>query len=150
MFLGLYRATIDDKGRLPLPEKWRAELLQGLVLTRGVDRCLYIFPRNKFTSLAQQIDELGVANADVRNWTRFLSGLATDLDVDRQGRIVVPPPLRQFAGLDGEVDLVGVMTRIEVWAPAKYQELETQGASAIAEVAERVDGILRALPRSAA
>ncbi len=143
MFLGTYRTAIDDRLRLVLPEKWRAELASGLVLTRGPDRCLLIFPYSGFLTLAQRIEALGLEGGDARLWTRFLSGQATDVEMDKQGRIPITEALRGFAELGDTASLVGTLNRIEVWNPGKYDELDRERVPEIAHVAERLHGLLR-------
>jgi MraZ protein len=143
MFLGSVHTEIDERGKLTLPERWRAELLGGAVLTRSVDPCLYIFPREKFETIVRAVDELGVELADTRNWSRYLSGPATELEIDRSGSIAIPEHLRQFAGLRQEVNLIGVTSRIEVWNPSKRQESESRELAQMKEIAERVGKIMR-------
>ncbi len=143
MFLGSVRTEIDERGKLTLPERWRAELLGGAVLTLSVDPCLYIFPRDKFETIVRQVDQLGMELADSRNWSRYLSGPATEVDVDRTGSIEIPEPLRQFADLHQQVNLIGVTSRIEVWNPSKRQESESKELAQMKEIAERIGKIMR-------
>jgi len=143
MFVGTYQHTIDDKGRLTLPAKWRAELAGGVVVTRGLDKCLYILPRAKFEAMAKEIDEQGLERADARAWSRHFTGKATDVDADKQGRIIIPPILRDFAGLDGDVVVVGVVSRIEVWNPKKHKVADEKIESDAENVAERFGSMMR-------
>jgi MraZ protein len=143
MFLGSVRTVIDERGKLALPERWRAELLGGAVLTLSVDPCLYIFPRDKFEAIVREVDQLGMELADSRNWSRYLSGPATELEIDRTGSIEIPEPLRQFAGLQQEANLIGVTSRIEVWNPSKRQESESRELAQMKEIAERIGKIMR-------
>jgi MraZ protein len=144
MFLGTYSASFDDKARLALPEKWRVELAGGLIVTRGPDHCLLVFPHAGFASLVENVEGLGLERGDARVWARFLSGLATDLEIDRQGRICVSDPLRRFAELGENVSLVGVLNRIEIWNPGHYEQLEKDRAPEIAQIGERLHGLRRA------
>ena len=143
MFVGTYQHTIDDKGRLTLPAKWRSELAGGVVVTRGVDKCLYILPRSKFEAMAKEIDEQGLERSDARAWSRHFTGKATDVDADKQGRIIIPPNLREFAGLDGDVTVVGVVSRIEVWDPKRHKDAEEKIESDVENVAERIGAMMR-------
>lgn len=143
MFLGSVRTEIDERGKLTLPERWRAELMGGAVLTLGVDPCLYIFSRDKFETIAREVDELGMELADIRKWSRYLSGPATELEIDRTGSIQIPEPLRQFADLKEQVNLIGVTSRIEIWNPLKRQESESRELEQIREIAERIGKIMR-------
>ena len=115
MFLGTFSHTIDDKGRLTLPAKYRADLGHGVVVTRGVDKCLFIFVADEFQKLASQIGSLPMTQSEGREFARHFFSGAADVELDKQGRILIPPDLRNYAGLDGEVIVAGINTRIEVW-----------------------------------
>lgn len=115
MFLGEYIHTIDDKGRLTIPAKHRALLAAGLVVTRGFDRNLILFPMDGWQELAQRIAERPLADADVRMFRRRVFSGAVDLVPDRQGRILIPPYLREFAGINGETVIAGMFNYIELW-----------------------------------
>ncbi len=138
MFFGSYQHTIDDKGRLTLPAKWRSELAGGVVVTRGLDGCLFIFPLEKFRAMAAETDAQGVALADARAWSRYLLGHAADVDPDKQGRVLIPQDLRTFANIDGEVVVMGVMSRIEVWNPQHYKQANEHLEADANAVAERM------------
>jgi len=142
VFLGTNNHTIDDKGRLTLPAKWRAELASGVVVTRGLDECLFVFPLAKFETIAAEIDQTGIELADARQWARYIAGMAEQLEVDKQGRILLPENLRQFGGLNGEVVVLGVVSRIEIWNPAKYRENNLAVESNAAVVAERMGQLM--------
>jgi transcriptional regulator MraZ len=144
MLLGTHRAKLDDKSRLTLPGKWIQEFSEGLVLTRGVDQSLLIFPASKFQSIATGIDRLGIESVDVRKWARFMSAQAVDLEPDKKGRIPISPTQLKFAGIANDVVLVGVLGYIQVWDPQKYEEAESIDLSAMNQIAERVDKLLRA------
>ncbi len=143
MFLGSVRTEIDERGKLTLPERWRAELLDGAVLTLCVDPCLYVFPRDKFETIVREVDQLGMELADIRSWSRYLSGPATELKVDRTGRIEIPEQLRLFADLKQEVNLIGVTSRIEIWNPSKRLEAESKELDQMKEIAERIGKVMR-------
>ena len=143
MFLGTYRTEIDNKGKLALPGKWMKDLSQGLVLTRGVEPSLLVFPAWRFESVAKGIDGLGWANGDVRKWTRFLSALATDLLPDKRGRITVLPSQLKYAGIVNDVLMVGLLGYIQIWNPPRFEELETRDAPEMIQIAERVDRLIR-------
>ncbi|MBI4786602.1 MAG: division/cell wall cluster transcriptional repressor MraZ [Chloroflexi bacterium] len=143
MFFGSHQHTIDDKGRLTLPAKWRSELAGGVVVTRGMDDCLFIFPKPKFEAIAVEIDEQGIVLADMRAWSRYFLGMAADAESDKQGRILIPQNLRDFAKLDGEVVVVGVVSRIEVWNPARHKETNAKIESDVVAVAERLGQVMK-------
>lgn len=143
MFVGTYQHTFDDKGRLTLPAKWRSELAGGVVVTRGVDKCLYIFTRAKFEGMAKEIENQGIERADAREWARHIAGNASDAEADKQGRIIIPQSLRDFAGLNGQVVVVGVIGHIEVWDPVQHKTAEDKNGSNVETVAERMGSLMR-------
>jgi MraZ protein len=146
VFLGEYTHTLDDKGRLTLPARWREELSDGVVITRGLDRCLLVFPASEFGTIARTMDQLGFNKSDVRALSRYLFAKAIDDTPDKQGRINVPSTLREFAGINGDALIVGVNNWIEIWNAARYNEANAQLESNVAEVSERMgDVIQRAL-----
>jgi len=121
MFLGEYTHTIDDKGRLTIPAKFRGLLAAGLVVTRGFDQNLMAFSLDEWQSLAQRIAERPLADEDVRAFRRRVFSGAVDLLPDRQGRILVPPYLREFAGIDGDVVIAGMFNYLELWSAEAWQ-----------------------------
>jgi len=143
MFLGTTQNTIDEKGRLTLSTKWRSELASGVVITRGFDKCLFILPQAKYETMAREIEEQGTALADVRAFARHLSAMAEQAEPDKQGRIIIPQNLREFAGLNGEVVVIGVVNRLEVWNPEKYKEINKQVEANADAVAERYGQIMK-------
>ncbi len=126
MFLGEFTHTIDEKGRLTLPAKFRVALADGVVVTRGLDGCLFIFTKAHFTALAERAANIPVTNAEGRAFTRMLFSGASDIDLDKQGRVLLPQVLREFAGLNGEVIVAGANTRIEIWGPAAWKQQREQ------------------------
>lgn len=115
MFLGTYTPRLDDKGRLILPAKYREELAEGLVLTRGQERCIYVFSEKEFATVHQQMRQAPLTSRQARDYIRvFLSG-ASDETPDKQGRITIPPALRTYAGLEREVTVIGAGDRAEIW-----------------------------------
>ena len=136
MFLGEYEHNLDDKGRLAIPSRFRDELGDGVVVTRGFDRCLMGFPRTAWEGLAQRVNELSLGQAEARNLRRHLFSGAADLTLDRQGRILIPQNLREYAGLGDQVIVAGLSTHFEIWAMDNWgqviESLDTS-ASAIAE-----------------
>jgi MraZ protein len=126
MFLGEYTHTIDDKGRLTIPAKFRNALALGLVVTRGYDQNLMIYPIDEWQEMAEDVLKRPLGDATVRTFRRRIFSGAVDLTPDRQGRIVVPLYLREFAGIDGEVIVNGNYNYIEVWASDRWEiEKET-------------------------
>ncbi len=126
MFLGNYEHTIDDKGRLTIPSKFREELEGGVVVTRGLDGCLWAFSRSEWEILAEKISGLPTTNQAARNFARLMFSNASDSIPDRQGRVLIPQSLRDYAGIESETILIGVMNRVEIWQPAKWSEVATK------------------------
>ena len=116
MFMGEYNHTIDAKGRLIIPAKFREPLGEEFVLTRGLDGCLYIYPMDEWEAFEEKLRALPLTNKDARAFSRFFVAGATTCELDKQGRILVPATLREFAGLNKDVVLTGNLTRIEVWS----------------------------------
>jgi MraZ protein len=123
MFLGEYTHTIDDKGRITIPAKFRGELAAGLVVTRGFDQNLMVFPYQEWESLATKVAERPLGDESVRAFRRRVFSGAVDLEPDRQGRIIVPQYLRDFAGIDGEVVITGMFNYIELWSAEAWQSV---------------------------
>ncbi|MDY3048641.1 MAG: division/cell wall cluster transcriptional repressor MraZ [Rothia sp. (in: high G+C Gram-positive bacteria)] len=127
MFLGTYAPRLDAKGRMILPAKFREELEDGLVLTRGQERCLYLFTLADFQEIHRQLRSAPLTSKQARDYMRvFLSG-ASDEVPDKQGRITIPPTLRDYAGLEKELTVIGAGSRVEIWStPAWETYLEEQ------------------------
>jgi len=123
MFLGNYEHTIDDKGRLTIPSKFREELEGGVVVTRGLDGCLWAFSRSEWEILAEKISGLPTTSQAARDFSRFMFSYASDSIPDRQGRVLIPQNLRNFAGIDNETILIGVNNKVEIWSPARWGEV---------------------------
>ncbi len=138
MFLGTHTPRMDDKGRLILPAKFREQLEDGVVVTRGQEHCLYVFPVAEFQRIAGQLRQAPVTSKQARDYLRvFLSG-ASDEVLDRQGRITLPVTLRTYAGLDHECAVIGAGERVEIWDAGKWESYLSEQESAFAEQAEEV------------
>ena len=120
MFMGEYNHTIDAKGRLIIPSRFRELLGEEFVLTRGLDGCLSIYPMDEWAAFEEKLRALPLTNKDARTFSRFFVAGATTCQLDKQGRILVPQTLRQFAGLEKDVVLTGNLNRIEVWSSEKW------------------------------
>ena len=142
MFLGRHSHNLDDKGRLALPAKFREELGEGVVLKRGFDACLLVYPISAWTPLAERVSALSISDPDARVLRRMLFANATDAQLDRQGRVLVPSDLRAHAGIERETIVVGMHTFIEIWSPegwaAQSEVVERDGAS----IAERLAALV--------
>jgi MraZ protein len=115
MFVGEFVHTLDEKGRLIIPARFRPNLATGAVVTRGLDGCLVLYSNAAWEALAQKVNALPVTDRRARDFRRFVFGSASEAVPDRQGRILIPGFLRQYASLDGEVTVVGNYTYIEIW-----------------------------------
>ncbi len=138
MFLGTHAPRLDDKGRLILPARFRSELADGLVVTRGQERCLYVFAMAEFVRIADQMRTAPVTSKGVRDYLRvFLSG-ASDEVPDKQGRVTLPPMLREYAGLNRDLAVIGAGSRIEIWDAAAWSSYLAATEQSFSEQAEEV------------
>lgn len=142
MFLGTYSPRLDEKGRLILPAKYRDELADGLVLTRGQERCIYVFSQQEFERVHEQMREAPISSRQVRDYIRvFLSG-ASDEVPDKQGRVTIPAALRSYAGLDRDVAVIGAGTRAEIWDAKAWEDYLTEKETAFSETDDAIRGLL--------
>lgn len=121
MFLGDFYPRMDEKGRLALPAKFRDRLGAGMVITKGQDRCLYVYPQTEFERMADKLSRTG-STAATRNYMRQFFGGADDQTPDKQGRVVVKQALREYATLDRECAVIGVNNRVEIWDATAWRE----------------------------
>lgn len=124
MFLGRYEHTIDTKGRLTIPAKFRCDLASGTVVTKAIDRCLFLFPVAEFETLAARIRELPITQEQAREFRRQMFADASADIPDKQGRILVPPYLREYAGIDNQVIVIGLDTYVEIWPAEEWKNRE--------------------------
>jgi MraZ protein len=133
MFLGEFAHSLDDKGRLTLPAKFRARLAEGLVMTTGADNCLLVYPMDEFSALFEKVSALPMMGRDAANLRRLLFTNAHDALPDKQNRVIIPQHLREYAGIAGEAIVVGVGKYIEIWNPEAWQntkvEVQSQAAN---------------------
>ncbi len=122
MFMGEYNHTIDAKGRLIVPAKFREKLGDEFVVTKGLDGCLFVYPNEEWKTIEEKFRTTPLTTKDARKFSRFFFAGAAACEVDKQGRILLPSTLREFAGLEKEVVLAGVLNRIEIWSKAKWEE----------------------------
>lgn len=138
MFLGTYSPRLDEKGRLILPAKYREDLAEGLVLTRGQERCLYVFSVREFERVHEQLRAAPLSSKQARDYIRvFLSG-ASDEVPDKQGRVTIPPPLRDYAGLGRELAVIGAGTRAEIWDAQAWNDYLNEKEAVFSETEEEV------------
>ena len=122
MFMGEYNHTIDTKGRLIIPAKFREVLGDSFVVTKGLDGCLFVYDNTEWSAFEDKLKTLPLTNKEARKFVRFFLAGAASVEVDKQGRILIPSVLREFAALDKEVVLAGVGRRIEIWSKDRWEE----------------------------
>lgn len=137
MFMSEYNHTIDAKGRLIIPSKFREVLGEEFVVSKGMDGCLFVYANEDWDAFERKLSALPMTNKEARKFTRFFLAGAAQVELDKQGRILLPAPLRDFAGLDKDVVLVGVGNRIEIWSKDKYEaageDVDMDGVTAAME-----------------
>ncbi|WP_301962496.1 division/cell wall cluster transcriptional repressor MraZ [uncultured Megasphaera sp.] len=139
MFMGEYSHTIDAKGRVILPAKFRDELGSSFVVTRGLEGCLSVYTMEAWINLANGMKKLKASKENVRAFKRFLFGSAAEVEFDRQGRILIPGTLREYAQLKKDVTILGTGDKIEIWAQAAYEEYAAKIVPDMEEIAESLD-----------
>ncbi len=138
MFMGEYNHTIDAKGRLIIPSKFRESLGEGFVITKGLDGCLFAYDNQEWNAFEEKLRALPLSRKDNRQFARFFLAGAAEVEVDKQGRILIPSNLREFAGLLKDVVLVGVASRVEIWSKEKWDSLQEEDDEAVEDIAERM------------
>jgi MraZ protein len=140
MFMGEHHHNIDSKGRLIVPAKFRDDLGEVFVLTRGLDQCLFGYPLSEWKDIEQKLKGLPLTKKDARAFTRFFFSGATESEIDKQGRTNIPTPLLQYAKLDKECVILGVSNRIEIWSKQIWEDYFNESEESFAEIAENMIG----------
>lgn len=138
MFLGTHTPRLDEKGRLFLPAKFRDELAEGLVMTRGQERCLNVWPIAEFAQLTERMRQAPVTNKAARDYQRMLFAGASDETPDKQGRVTIPPMLREYAGLTKDCVVIGANNHVEIWDAGAWESYSAEQEQAFAELSEEV------------
>lgn len=138
VFLGEFQHSVDQKGRLAIPAKFRDELADGAVVTRGLDKCLVIYPRGEWETLAEKVSRLPQTQPNVRTLSRLLFSGAVELSLDSQGRTILPQYLREYAGITANVAVIGLYQRIEVWCLKEWNAVKTTTEAAGGSLAEQL------------
>ena len=138
MFVGSYTPKLDEKNRLFLPAKFREQLAEGLVVTKGQEFCLNVFPIADFANEARRVQEAPLTVRQAREYGRFLAMRASEDRPDKQGRITIPPLLKEYAGLDREVVVIGALSRVEIWDPARIAAWENEHSQTFADMSEDI------------
>jgi MraZ protein len=138
VFLGTHTPRLDEKGRLFLPAKYRDELAPGLILTKGQERCVYVFPVTEFERITEALRTAPVTAKGLRDYSRVFFASASDEVPDKQGRITIPPALREYATLDRDCVVIGANTRLEIWDAQAWASYLDQQEDAFSEASEEV------------
>lgn len=137
MFMGEYNHTVDPKGRLIVPSKFREQLGEEFVVTKGLDGCLFVYTNAEWKNIEEKFKSISMISKDTRKFARFFFAGAAAVELDKQGRILLPPVLREYAGLQKDVVLAGVLNRVEIWDAARWQE-NTYDENEMDEIAEHM------------
>lgn len=140
MFMGEYHHSIDNKGRMIVPSKFREELGEMFIITRGLDQCLFGYPLSEWALIEEKLKGLPLTKKDARAFTRFFFSGATESELDKQGRVNIPAPLLQYAKLEKECVVLGVSNRIEIWSKQIWEDYFSQSEESFAEIAENMIG----------
>lgn len=139
MFIGRYQHHLEEKGRLSIPKKFRSQLVEGAIISKGLDGCLFLYPKASWEALIAKVGNLPLTQADARSFTRSLAHSAEEVDIDRLGRILIPEFLRSEAGLTDECVVAGAINRVEIWNAKKYALYANQINSRLEEIAEKLN-----------
>ena len=141
MFIGEYTHSIDEKGRLAVPVKFRSSLTKGAVITRGLDGCLFVYTAAEWKKLADKLVTLPIAQANTRAFARLMLAGAMEADVDSQGRVLVPDYLRKYAGLSKQVVVTGLYNRLELWDEAAWNKYKASTEKSSVDIAEALGSL---------
>ena len=138
MFMGEYHHSLDEKGRIIIPSKFRDELGESFVLTRGLENCLFVYAMNEWNKIVDNLKKLPFTKKDARNFTRFFLSGATVVELDKQGRINISSPLVNYADLEKECIIVGVNDRLEIWSKDKWENFFNENSENLSDIAENL------------
>ena len=138
MFTGEYQHGVDEKGRMIVPAKFREVLGEMFTMTKGLDNCLFVYPQTEWNTLENKLKNLPFTNKDARAFARFFFSGAVECEMDKQGRILINGNLREYAGILKDVVIIGVGTRIEIWAKETWEGYSTETEKSYEELAEKM------------
>jgi len=141
MFIGEYQHTVDEKGRLAVPSKFRDELRAGAVITRGLDSCLFLFTKAQWSTLAEKLTALPLSQANSRAFARLMLAGAMEVELDGQGRILAPGFLREYAGITTSVVIAGLLNRIEIWDERVWKTYKKKSEEDSTDIAEQMGSL---------
>lgn len=138
MFIGEYSHNVDDKGRMAIPVKFRRELQKGAVVTRGLDNCLFLYTKTEWAKLAEKLAALPISQSNTRAFSRLMLAGAMDVDLDKQGRVVLPEYLRNFASIKKSLIIAGLYNRLEIWDEEIWKKYKNQTEAESGAIAEKM------------
>lgn len=138
MFLGEYKHSLDAKGRVSIPAKFRAELGHSAIVTKGLEGCLFLYPKSEWQIMAEKLSRLPVSSASARALSRMMLSGAMEVEIDKLGRALLPGYLREYAGIDGEAVVAGVYNRVEIWDKKAWSQYTKDAESKSADIAEQL------------
>ncbi|MEA4963941.1 division/cell wall cluster transcriptional repressor MraZ [Lutispora sp.] len=138
MFIGEYRHALDNKNRLIMPAKFRDELGSTFVITKGLDNCLFIYSGDEWKNIENKLKALPMTNKDARAFVRFFFAGATECEIDKQGRVLIPSNLKEFAKIDKDAVIIGVSTRLELWSLEEWNKFNSDANISYEDVAEKM------------
>jgi len=138
MFMGEYQHSLDEKGRLIIPAKFRDILGENFILNRGLDNCLYVYPHSEWKILEEKIKELPTANPETRAFVRLFFSGAVEAELDKQGRVVIPQHLREHAQIEKDVYVIGVSTKVEIWSKENWENYSAQTKQSYEDFAQSI------------
>jgi MraZ protein len=141
MLIGEYRHNLDAKGRTAIPAKFRSKLSEGLVITRGIDNCLFGYSKTEWEKVVEKITKLPISQKDSRAFSRLMLSGAVEAEIDSQGRVLIPEYLRKYAKLEKKIVIFGVQSRIEIWDEKTWESYKTQSEENAEEIAERLSDL---------
>ncbi|MEK9130422.1 MAG: division/cell wall cluster transcriptional repressor MraZ [Patescibacteria group bacterium] len=139
MFIGEYFHTIDEKGRVAVPTKFRSKLVDGVVITRGLDNCLFLYTLEEWKNLADKLSKLSISKANTRAFSRLMLAGAMDLQLDKQGRIIIPDYLRKYANIKKKAVITGLFNRLEIWDQEVWEKYKDNTEKTSENIAEALD-----------
>lgn len=141
MLLGEYSHTLDAKGRIIIPSKFREDLGESFIVTKGLDNCLFAYSKKEWNQFEEKLKALPITNITTRNFVRFFFSGATECEVDKQGRINLPQNLREYASLEKEITIIGVATRVEIWNSQKWEQYTSPEKMDVDKIADQMSNL---------
>lgn len=138
MLMGQFQHSLDPKGRLIIPSKFREQLGESFILTKGLDRCLFVYPKSEWVMLEQKLKALPLTKKEARAFIRLFFSGAVEVELDKQGRILIPPVLREYARIEKEVVIIGVSNRAEIWSVSEWEAYSKEAEDSYEEIAENM------------